>query len=324
MRRLLRHIACLLPVSIIAASCVPLASFEAGPTASLAPWPTLTVTRREPSSIPTVAAPVAAGPTATPFKHVVAQNETLLAIAGLYGVSLDSLLAVNPGLNPFLLSIGQELLIPGPEGTPIGSLIPTSTPIPLSLQPPSCYPQPSGGLRCLAGIHNPTSQDLENLVVEIRLHDAAGEVVQSEEVFPPLNRLPAGETMPLAVYFPDAPPEDASPSALVLGVISALESESRYYPLEIVRTLDARQEGGLSWLVGGTIQAAAELPENNRTVVLVTAFDDAGRVAGFAVWEGDPPLEAGERRDFTVRVFSLGPEIARVALVAESHGLAAE
>ena len=323
MRRLFGYAACLLPIALTAGSCARLTSYlPAGPTASLALWPTPTVTRRIPTPIPTVAATIEVGPTPTPFKHVVVQNETLLGIAALYGVSLDNLLAVNPGLNPFALSIGQELLIPGPEGTPIGSLIPTSTPIPLSLQPPTCYRRVSGGVWCLAGIHNPTTQDLENLVVEIRLQDAAGEVVQSLPVFPPLNRLPAGATMPVAAAFPVTVPDGGSASAIVLSVLSARDVQTRYHLPEISQTTDERQEGGLSWLAGGTIQAAADLPAENRTLILLTAFDDADQIVGYAVWEATPALKPGEVRDFAVRVFSLGPEIARVELMGESYGLA--
>jgi LysM repeat protein len=322
MRRFLWHVACLLLTSLTAAACAPVTSYlPAGPTASLAPWPTSTVTRLPPTPVPSVGATIEIGPTSTPFKHVVVQNETLLGIAALYGVSLDNLMAVNPGLDPFVLSIGQELLVPGPEGTPIGSLIPTSTPIPLALQPPTCYRRPSNGVWCIAGIHNPTSQDLENLVVEIRLLDASGNIVQSAQVFPPLNRLPPGETMPVAAAFPDPGPEGGSVSALVLSVIAAREAETRFHAPEIVQTADERQEGGLSWLVRGTIEAGAGNPPTNRTLVLLTAFDDDDRVVGYAVWEAEPMLEPGEARDFAVRVFSLGPEIARVELMAESYEL---
>ena len=315
--------ACLLPLSVSAASCAGLTSYlPAGPTPSLAPWPSPTVTQLRPTPVPSVAATIEIGATPTPFKHVVVQNETLLGIAALYGVSLESLMGVNPDLNPFALSIGTELLIPGPEGTPIGSLIPTATPIPLALQPPTCYRQASGGAWCLAGVHNPTSQDLENLVVEFRLLNAAGAIVHSAQVFPPLNRLPSGETLPVAAVFRDALPGGGSAAALVLSVIAARQVEDRYHAPEVVQTADDRQEGGLSWLIGGTIEAALETPESNRTLVLVTAFDDADRVVGYAVWEAEPVLEPGEVREFAVRVFSLGPEIARIELMAESYGLA--
>jgi LysM repeat protein len=321
MRRHLRFALCLLSISLLAASCAPMMGvLPAGPTASLAPWLSPTVTDPPATVAPSGTAPIDLRPSPTPFKHVVVLNETLLGIAALYGISLDSLMAVNPDLNPFVLSIGQELLIPGPEGTPIGSLIPTSTPIPLALQPPKCYRQASGGVWCLAGIHNPTTQDLENLVLEMRLEDASGSLVRTAQVFPPLNRLPAGKTMPVAAAFPEAN-EGVSASAPVLSVISAREVETRYSTPELVKTVDERQEGGLSWRVGGTIEVAPAAPAANRTLVLVTAYDASEQVVGYAVWEADPPLEPGETRDFAVRVFSLGPEIARVEMLAETYGI---
>jgi hypothetical protein len=226
--------------------------------------------------------------------------------------------AVNPGLNEFALSIGQELLIPGPEGTPIGSLIPTSTPIPLALQPPNCYRQASGGLWCIAGIHNPTTQDLENLVLEMRLEDASGSLVRTAQVFPPLNRLPAGKTMPWQQH------SLRRTKACRLGPGVRRHQRARGGAL---LHAGARQGGrrtpggGLSWRVGGTIEIAPAASVVNRTLVLVTAYDDSEQVVGYAVWEADPPLEPGETRDFAVRVFSLGPEIARVEMLAETYGI---
>jgi LysM repeat protein len=324
MRRSLWHGACLFPLALVVTSCgrIPsLLPIEA--TASLARWPTATVTQHRATRVPTVPATIQPGPTATPFKHVVAEDETLLGIAALYGISLDSLMAVNPGLNPFVLSIGQELLIPGPEGTPIGALIPTATPIPLTLQPAACYPRPSGGVWCIAGIHNPTSHDLENLVAEFRRTDAAGEVLASARVFLPLNRLPSGSTIPVVASFPDDVSDDHPVSLLVLSVIAARDVETRYTVPTIVRETDERQDGGLSWRLAGTIEADRAVPEANRTLLLATAFDDSGQAVGYAVWEAEPALEPGEVRPFDVRVFSLGPEIARVELMAESYALTA-
>jgi len=318
----LQHRVCLISLTLVAAACAPApVRGSGGPTVTLVPWPSPTRTTPRSTTVPTVAATIRPGPTATPFKHIVAQNETLLGIAALYGVSLDSLMALNPGLNPFVLSIGQELLIPGPEGTPIGALIPTPTPIPLTLYPPACYRQPAGGLRCLTAIHNPTSQDLENLEVEFSLTDSSGKVVQSARVFPPLNRLVAGGTLPVAAAFPAAAVPGASVAAVVLAVIPARQVEGRYFEAHIERGTEERQEGGRSWLVAGTIEAPAEAPELNRTVILLTAFDDQDQVVGFTEWEADPALKPGETRDFALRVFSLGPEIARVALSSESYAL---
>ena len=61
-----------------------------------------------PSSVPALGSGTAAA------RHTVVQGDSLWAIAGAYGVTLEALLAANPGIkNPNLISIGQEVAIPG-------------------------------------------------------------------------------------------------------------------------------------------------------------------------------------------------------------------
>ena len=58
------------------------------------------------SSTPTTLTP---GPVATrPRTHTVVARDTPAAIARKYGVSLDALMAANPGLNPKKLHVGQS------------------------------------------------------------------------------------------------------------------------------------------------------------------------------------------------------------------------
>jgi LysM repeat protein len=300
------------------AACTPLRSvLPQAPTAALDSWRTSTPRAVTATVPPTLAATPEAGPSPTPFKHVVEQNETLLQIAALYGVTLDALLAINPGLNPLVLSIGQELLIPGPEGEPIVSLIPTSTPIPLALQPAACYRRPSGGLWCLTAVRNPTTQGLENLLVEIgcRTHRRNHRVRAG---------IPAAELVaPWETHAAGSIPRDewTDASAAILSVIPRQRCRGSLPQAELVRSSDTLQPGGRSWLVEGTIEAAGAIPTPNRTLILATALDDAGRVVGYAVWEADPELEAGETRPFALRVFSLGPSIARVEVQSEMYTL---
>lgn len=293
-----------------------------GPTPTLLPWSTPTPTRPPPSPAPTLVATVDAGPSPTPFKHVVRPNETILQIALLYGVTADALRAVNPELGSGdLLSIGQELRIPDPEGNPIGSLIPTATPIPLAIQAPMCFPRPTSGVWCLTAIRNASDQTLENLVVEVRAADADGETVEAMEVFPPLNFLPGGGLLPMAAVFGDEAGQ-AAVSAVVRSAIPANDLETRYRIPVVTRSMDIRQAGGLSWLIGGMLTVPEDAPVLNRTVLLVTALDGAGQVVGYAVWEPPAELFPGETVPYEVRVFSLGPPIAALDVVAETYALA--
>src|SRR5258706_7919774 len=48
--------------------------------------------------------------------YIVQPGDTLSAIAGRFNVSVDALVAANPGLDPSLISQGQQVIIPGLEG----------------------------------------------------------------------------------------------------------------------------------------------------------------------------------------------------------------
>ena len=61
----------------------------------------------------------------TPFVHVVQEGDTLSGIALKYGVGLDELIAANELVNPDLLRLGQEIMVPS-----LGSGLPTMTPVP--------------------------------------------------------------------------------------------------------------------------------------------------------------------------------------------------
>ena len=64
------------------------------------------------SSTPTAVTP---GPAAArPRTHTVVARDTPAAIARKYGVSLDALMAANPGLNPRKLHVGQVVNLPPP------------------------------------------------------------------------------------------------------------------------------------------------------------------------------------------------------------------
>ena len=47
-----------------------------------------------------------------PKTHVVREGETLFIIAEQYGLTLEALIEANPGINPRLITVGQEINIP--------------------------------------------------------------------------------------------------------------------------------------------------------------------------------------------------------------------
>lgn len=85
------------------------------PTVTSTPTMTATVTITPTPMTPTVTnTPL---PTATPITHTVQQNETCLGIALFYGVSVQSIVALNNLSVQCILSVNQQLQIPQPTAT---------------------------------------------------------------------------------------------------------------------------------------------------------------------------------------------------------------
>lgn len=93
------------------------------PTVTSTPTLTATVTITPTPVTPTATATPL--PTPTPILHTVQQDETCLGIALFYGVSVQSIVALNNLSTQCILSVNQQLLIPQP--TPTATPLPTAT-----------------------------------------------------------------------------------------------------------------------------------------------------------------------------------------------------
>lgn len=80
----------------------------------VAPRQRLNATRQRPIALP--AAPARQNPQAVPIAaggaYAIRPGDTLSAIAGSLGVSLRSIVAVNPGIDPNRLMVGQRIALP--------------------------------------------------------------------------------------------------------------------------------------------------------------------------------------------------------------------
>lgn len=257
-------------------------------------------------------------PTATPFLHKVEEGETLLAIAIRYGLGLDQLLAANPEIDPRFLSIGQELRIPGPDGQPSDTLLPTSTPLPLPVQGVACYPTAGDSLICLATLVNDGDQPLEGLTAQISLLSPEGETVRSQLAYAPLNLLPPGKVMPLTATFDQPPAEIGGERTSLLSAFESLRADERYLATELRDVEEMAGADGGHYEVSGVLALASEPSESVelRAALIATGLDADGNAVGFSKWESDSGTSPPWR--FTLTVFSLGPRIERVQLLAEA------
>lgn len=285
------------------------------PTSAFSPTPTPTITP-------------------TPFIYTIKQGDTLGALGLRYGVSVKEIEAANPGVNARLLVIGQKLVIPLHPLQITPTAAPTSTPPPVALDLPTCYPSADGGLWCLATAHDAAPPGVENLSARLILAGPQAETLGEQIAIPALNLLPAGQSLPLAAFFPPPLPAGYSPQIELLTALRVAVSDTRYLSASASLSGVEISVDGLSAASSGEVLLPAE-----RTVssvwVLGVAYDAQGVPVGLrkletthpcAGWEAPAPETTApaaecrrERLPFTLTVYSLGPAIAHVEVLVEAR-----
>lgn len=285
------------------------------PTATLRPY-------RSPTPRPSPTAGSVLGqatatplPTPTPFVHVIQEGDTLLGLAFRYGVELGDLLAANPDINPRFLRVGDQLVIPI-EGDPAAAAgLPTATPVPFVVGEPVCYRTPSDALWCLVVASNPSDQALEGVAVEVALLDEHEAALAVQAAYAPLRRLPPERSLPLVAYFAPPAPAFARVLARPLTALYAADTEEPRVSLDWAADLEP---GALMVEVDGQVEVEGE-GEGFLVRVVASGLDEAGRPAGFA--EAELEVLPGEPAAFQMTLFSLGPPLASVDVLAEAARL---
>jgi LysM repeat protein len=300
---------------LLLAACTPQEAPAPRAPAQLVPYQTLT-----PEAVPlgleavvTAAQPL---PSPTPFIYTVQAGDTMGGIALKFNVSADDLQAANPGISPNSMSIGQVLKIPSDPANPSGE--PTPVPAPFAIRQVQCHPAGDGGLWCFVLAYNDTPDFFENISAQVTLVDENGNRIDSQTALLPLNILPPGDSLPLAVLFPPGVPAGARPQVQVLTAVRLLPGATRYLPASLHNVLVSVDWKGYSAQASGEIF----LPETSKAAAAIwlaaTAYDEQGRVAGFRRWEGGP-LQPGGSLPFQITVFSLAGRIDHVDLAVEAR-----
>jgi LysM repeat protein len=305
-------------ISVIVVGCSVTSPITPPPSPTEYPPVTLTVRRLEsPTPIfvnivtlsPTV---VSITPTETPTAtisptptiYTVREGDTLLGIAISFGVDVGDLQAANRGIDPRTLQIGQQLIIPPPrttfpDGTPSeASILPTPTPLTLSISPPTCYPTQGGGVTCLGEISNTLGVPLERVAVVVQLLNTDG----TEEMVSAVEQrvIPTGNTAPFRAQFPINPQRgDYQVGIVVLSADEAKNIEQRFVALRVSDESTVYESG--RYIVSArvsnddTVSALAV-----RATLTVRAAD--GRVLGYRVVQVLDTLAPGQDTPVHVEV----------------------
>lgn len=276
--------------------------------------PYLTATHPIPV-VPTFPATNVPVPSATPFTYKVAPGDTMSGIALHFAVRLDDLLAANPGVIPEALSVGQALKIPASSAGSGNSQ--SAAPVPADIGAVNCYPS-AAGLYCMALVHNPLPVPLENVMLLVSLLDHNGRALASQEAFLPLDILPSGSSLPAYAFFPAQAP-GLQPVAQLISSIRLNRSDPRYLSVADRNVLVSIDWNGSSAQLQGQIVLGAPKKAAHSLWLAGVAFDQEGQIVGFRRWEWQGDLQPGGAQAFAFSVYSLGPPITRVDVIAEAR-----
>jgi hypothetical protein len=247
-------------------------------------------------------------------------GDDLGGIAFRFGVSLDQLITANPKINPSVLIVGNVLIIP-PSAKPnptAQAAAPVVTPVPVDLSQPVCYSDQEKNLTCFSLAHNSLQNSLENIVVDFRRIDTDSGSIFTQRAYAPLDQVLPGANLPLMVVFPSPIPSHFATSVELVTSLPSPQDDTRYLPIQLSNQKTIITSDRLSAQVNGQMQLKNGEKSARRVWLLATAYGSGQQVVGFYRWQLSGTLATGQNQTYQFSVYSVGPGIDHVDLIAEA------
>ncbi len=249
----------------------------------------------------TAAAPPSPTATATPtpIVYLIEAGDTLLAIALERGTSVEAIMALNPGVRPELLQIGQAITLP-PPATPVFAGE-RATPVPLQVvvRDVQLYGTPLGDAWLLGEVENLAPVPAENVQVAVTLRDRAGVARQTAAAWVVPAVLAPGNRAPFGVLVPGPTGDLTASEVAISGGQSVVDLGNRYLDLDVVDVEATLGEASADFQ-GRVANQGPDLVA--ALVIVVTLYDAQGKVTGFGLARHSAPLLPGALQRFSLQV----------------------
>ncbi|MFZ0544526.1 MAG: FxLYD domain-containing protein [Candidatus Promineifilaceae bacterium] len=292
----------------------PSATPEIGVTLATVAAPTQAIVQVTPTPSPTPSPT----PTATPVIYIIEEGDTLLALAIQNNTTTDDIEALNPGIQPNLLQIGQQVVLPPPATPSFQAAAATSVPLQIEVINLNAYRTPSGRLWLVGEVVNHSPLAAENVQLQLALSDTSGLGIAAittwvtPGIVPPESKAPFGVLVPNLQV--DANTALAPPSAAVIGGQTVVDVGNRYLDLAVVEPEATIEESQVA--VTGEIENIGG--ETADHIMVVTTFYDAqGNVAGYHELALDFSIGPGEKRPFSLAAAPPGGQVVDYGFLVE-------
>lgn len=244
--------------------------------------------------------------TPTPIIYVIKKGDTLIPIARKFGVTVSEIQEANGITDPRRLSIGQEIIIPLKKGEGGPTVVPTPTPVALQIQGLAFHVTPVESLWCLGEVVNLSGRPVEEVQVQVTLHDEQGQLLAMGAAFAELDIVAADGRAPFAILFTAPPTSFAQYQTRVLGGVPSTHLGPRYPDLAVI------EEYG-EWLDENSYQVRGQVHNSGqadaeKVVVVITLYDHEDHVVGSRTVEiAAEVFLSGAKAPFEVTLTPLGP-----------------
>ncbi len=280
--------------------------------------PTTAVIQTTPTPLPTPTAT----PSPTPIVHQIVSGDTLLGIAIERSTTVEEIVALNPGIVPENLQIGQPVVLP-PPATVNPLLAPgTAVPIRVTITKIHAYQTPLGSLWLLGEVTNEGETAVENIQVEIGLLAADGRALGSVTAWVAASIIPPGQRGPFGVLVNEPPvdlaPRNFAPTVAVIGGQAVVELGNRTLDVS-VRDVELEASGDSVSVSGTVVNSSATAVA--QVQLIATFYDAQGNVTGFQQQVVAEELGVGAERPFLLEAAPPGGATVSYTLHAEAQSV---
>jgi LysM repeat protein len=257
-------------------------------------------------------------PAPTPVGDLIEEGDTLRARAIDNNTTVDAIETLNPGIQPNLLQIGQQVILPPPATPSFQSAAATQVPLQIEVINLNTYRTPSGSLWFVGEVLNNSHLPAENIQLEIGLSEISGQGIAAVSTWVTPGIVPSEGKAPFGALVPgitvDSSVSLAPPSAAVIGGQTLVDTGNRYLDLAVVAPEATIEESQVE-LEGRILNNGSETAGQ---ILLVTTFYDAqGNVTGFHELTVESTLGPGEEQAFQFTAAPPGGQVVEYAFLVQ-------
>ncbi len=299
------------------------------PTPTVSPSPASTpkigvdfVTKAPPTALfvqltATPLPPPTATPTPTPILYAIQSGDTIWTIAAKSGRNVDEILAMNPGVRPETLQLGQQLQLPAAPTPLIQNSQIAAQPLQIKVLSVSLFETVTGQIWLLGELINEGAFSARNVQLSATLLDPDGAILVSQTVWTALPLIPSGDRSPFGALLPAGRRLDSiQPQVTIVDGESSADLGDNYLDL-VASGEDISIENNQVQLIGTISNVGAATA--GQILVVATLYQAEGQLSGYVATELAGEIAPGGSQDFALTAASPGGQVASASIMVQGR-----